>query len=207
MTATLEKPTARDTRRLAIVGIARDVFMAEGYASASMSAIAARLGGSKGTLYNYFKSKEDLFVAVMLEDCEREADAAIDSLVQDPDIAHGLLNSGEQILRFLMSESALTLHRLIAAEATRFPELGRAFYDAGPRANLARVADYLAKAMAEGRLRRADPVVAAEHLSGLLKGELYRRRLWNVPPAPTEAEITAHVASGVAVFMAAYGPA
>ena len=54
---------ARDQRREAILNVAREVFFEQGYSAASMSTIAARLGGSKGTLYNYFKSKEELFEA------------------------------------------------------------------------------------------------------------------------------------------------
>ena len=48
----------RDQRREAILQVAREVFFEYGYSAASMSTIAARLGGSKGTLYNYFKNKE-----------------------------------------------------------------------------------------------------------------------------------------------------
>src|SRR6185436_3060840 len=70
----------------AILEVAREVFRQKGYAAASMAEMSARLGGSKGTLYSYFSSKEDLFTAVMLERAatlaapvfgilEREADA------------------------------------------------------------------------------------------------------------------------------------
>ena len=48
---------ARDARRQAILDIARESFVTDGFAATSMSAIAVRLGGSKGTLYNYFRSK------------------------------------------------------------------------------------------------------------------------------------------------------
>src|ERR1700744_640952 len=53
----------KDARREAILDVAQEVFLEEGFAAASMSTIAAKLGGSKGTLYNYFKSKDDLFNA------------------------------------------------------------------------------------------------------------------------------------------------
>ena len=53
----------RDARRELILDVAQDVFLEEGFAAASMSTIAARLGGSKGTLYNYFRSKDELFAA------------------------------------------------------------------------------------------------------------------------------------------------
>ena len=52
-------------RRSAIMDCAEDIFLEEGFQAASMSAIAARLGGSKGTLYNYFESKEELYAAVI----------------------------------------------------------------------------------------------------------------------------------------------
>ena len=55
----------RMERRRAIVAIARDHFFEHGYAGTSMSAIAAALGGSKGTLWSYFRSKEELFAAVV----------------------------------------------------------------------------------------------------------------------------------------------
>ena len=60
---------ARDARRQAILDIARESFVTDGFAATSMSAIAAKLGGSKGTLYNYFRSKEELFEAIMQEAC------------------------------------------------------------------------------------------------------------------------------------------
>ena len=44
----------RDERRDGILDVGRDCFLVDGYAATSMSSIAARLGGSKGTLYNYF---------------------------------------------------------------------------------------------------------------------------------------------------------
>lgn len=69
MNLVIAKPQ-RDSRRENILSIAREVFMEEGYAAASMSTIAARVGGSKGTLYNYFRSKAELFVAVIQHQCD-----------------------------------------------------------------------------------------------------------------------------------------
>src|SRR5947209_16334161 len=69
-TNTLSRPRLdRDARREAILDVAQEVFLEEGFANASMSMIAARLGGSKGTLYNYFKSKDDLFNAYVERRC------------------------------------------------------------------------------------------------------------------------------------------
>ena len=68
------RATARpssDDRRAAMLEIARAAFLREGYAAASMAEIAAKIGGSKATLYSYFPSKKDLFAAVIEEEVRR----------------------------------------------------------------------------------------------------------------------------------------
>ena len=64
-----------------------------------------------------------------------------------------------------------------------------------------------AKAEAEGQLKLPDPARAADQITDLILSGLYRRRLWNVEPKPTEAEINSNVDAAVALFMAAYGVA
>ncbi|BAK66538.1 putative TetR family transcriptional regulator [Sphingobium sp. SYK-6] len=60
----------REARRLdrrdMILSVAQAYFLAHGYAGTTMSGIAAEVGGSKGTLWNHFPSKEELFTAVLL---------------------------------------------------------------------------------------------------------------------------------------------
>ena len=53
-----------ESKREAILEAASHVFLESGFEGASMAEIAARVGGSKATLYGYFGSKEDLFVEV-----------------------------------------------------------------------------------------------------------------------------------------------
>src|ERR1700760_3697848 len=93
-TAAATSRLAPDDRRKAILAIARDVFLTEGYAAASMSAIASRLGGSKGTLYNYFPSKEALFAEFMRNECEAEALAAHEVADNAPNIEEALRSLG-----------------------------------------------------------------------------------------------------------------
>lgn len=195
---------APDDRRQAIVDIARDVFLTEGYADASMSAIAARVGGSKGTLYNYFPSKEALFVAFMRQECEVEAEIAHALDFPDDDLARALTHLGCKLVHFILSDKVLSVHRLVIAESQRFPELGRTFYDEGPRKGLVTFADQFQRWMEEGRLRPADPMQAAEQFGDLCKAGLYQRRLWNVS-IPSDAEVEANVERAVAIFLTYYG--
>ena len=194
----------RDDRRKAILDVALDLFMQEGYAAASMSAIAARLGGSKGTLYNYFPSKESLFAALMQEMCE--AGDWMTFPAGSADVEAGLLDVGYRFLAFVLAEKSRNLHRLVIAEAGRFPELGRAFYENGPKRGITAMAEWLETQMRAGRLRAVDPERAAATFLVLCKSEIYQKVLWSVEPEPSDAVKAATVRTAVEVFMAAYGP-
>lgn len=193
----------RDLKRDTILSIALQVFIEEGYAAASMSTIAARVGGSKGTLYNYFRSKAELFVAVIQNQCEIHQDHIF--AFADPDVRGFLTELARRFVRLLLSDEVIAIHRIVVAEATRFPEIGEALYEAGPKRGKQRMIAYLNQAMADGRLKPADPERAAEQAMEMALGGMYRRRLWNVGPIPTEQEIEAAITSAVDVFMAAYG--
>lgn len=72
-----DTPTAHTTqRRKDILAAARKVFNASGYAAATVDSVAAEAGLSKGSVYNYFRSKQDLFKQVFMEDLCRADDAA-----------------------------------------------------------------------------------------------------------------------------------
>ncbi len=70
-------------RRAAIIAAAEKVFDANGYAATTMAAIAAQAGIAKGSIYNYFESKQDLFTQVCVSALDvNEAD--LDRLVAGP---------------------------------------------------------------------------------------------------------------------------
>lgn len=194
---------APDERRKAIIAIAREVFMNEGYAETSMSTIAARVGGSKGTLYNYFPSKEALFAEMVRSECQLEAQMA-DTLIEDgADVASALRTIGRRMVRFIFSDQVQAIHRIVLAEATRMPEIGRAFYENGPRIGIERVAGHIERWMGEGKLKPGNPVRAAEQFGELCKGGLYQKMMWQVE-TPTDARIDANVDEAVAIFLAYY---
>ncbi|HEX4078797.1 MAG TPA: TetR/AcrR family transcriptional regulator [Rhizomicrobium sp.] len=197
---------ARDEKREAIVRTALEAFLAEGYAETSMSSVAAKVGGSKATLYNYFKSKEELFAAVVERKCEQ-----IRKLLNEAEIEGGgdlkatLTNFGEHFVALLLSDDSIGTFRLATAEAARFPEIGRAIYNSGVRQNQHRVTELLEHARDAGRLRSdADVTCAAEQFLDLCLTGLHRRRLWNVTPCPSREEIRANVERAVTTFMRAF---
>lgn len=195
--------TRKDQRRDAILAVAAEVFVEEGYQAASMSAIAARLGGSKGTLYNYFDSKEALFEAHIRESCGRIAEDILD-FADDQPVAEVLQRLGERFLDQILSEKTVRLFQIIVAEATRTPELARLFFESGPQLGRERTGQYLEEARARGEIDADDcdeaawlflSVCRAHHLEAVL----------NLRPKPSPEEISAQVARAVEMFMARYG--
>jgi AcrR family transcriptional regulator len=195
----------RDTRREAILDVAAEVFLEEGFAAASMSAIAARLGGSKGTLYNYFKSKEVLFDAHVRRHCAWLHGEMFDPIVESAEVRPALTSLGHALLRHMLSDVSLRNFRVITAEAERTPEIGKAFYEAGPLSGAKRLALHLADAAHAGWLRLDDPLAAAHQFIGLCQNRMLKARLCGVMGEPTAEEIDQEVAAAVDSFMAAFG--
>lgn len=204
--ACLGKRAARKAdRRRAILEVAERSFLDRGYAETSMSTIAAELGGSKTTLWSYFPGKEELFAAVldgMIADFENELDQA---LIPSGGTAAALGRFGGVLVRKLLSPKSMALHRLIVAEADRFPTIGEAFAKCGPDNVRNRLRDYIEKEMTAGRLRAGDPPLASRQFIALCQAGCYLNRLWR-PNCALAADPAADVAAAVKTFMAAWGP-
>lgn len=194
----------KQERREAILAIAARSFLEHGYAGTSMSAISAELGGSKGTLWSYFPSKEELFAAV-LEDRTVAFRAVIETLL-DPrdDLRSTLFRYCCSFIEKLTSEEAIQLHRLVASEAERFPEVGRIFYERAPRRTQIMLSRFFAEHMAEGNLRRDEPERAALVLASLCLAP-HHQMLWGIP-RPNAQEIEAEARFATEVFLRAFAP-
>jgi TetR/AcrR family transcriptional regulator, mexJK operon transcriptional repressor len=190
---TSRREARRQSRREAILDVAAQSFLEHGYAGTTMSAIAATLGGSKGTLWSYFASKEVLFAAVI--DRVTHAFRAQLSLILNPrdGIEPALRRFCIEFLRKVTSPEAIALHRLVVGETHRFPEIGQIFYDRAPRETQKLLAGFLADAMEQGSLRQTDPLIAARQLIALCMAGGHQRMLMAIidaiPPDVMEAEI------------------
>jgi TetR/AcrR family transcriptional regulator, mexJK operon transcriptional repressor len=203
---TRPRQAAKDERREAIVSIAHEAFLTNGYAGTSMSAIAARLGGSKGTLYNYFSSKEALFEAVIARKCEQFVRALYDAEVEGGDLREALTHAAERIIALALADDTIATHRLVVAECARFPEIGQTIHTAGPMRGREQLRKFLARAKDDGQLRPdADLELAAEQFFVLCISDMQQRRLWMVAAAPSKHQIHQHAEGAVTTFMRAFG--
>lgn len=206
--APLTQLAAPQRKRRQVVEAAARLFMAQGYGATSMDAIAREAGVSKATLYAYFPGKDALFAAIVGEACERESEGRPCCPGMDGgDLAATLLSLGEGYLSFLYREEVLAIQRVVMAEGPRFPELGRAFYESGPRRMIGWLTGWFTTLQEKGALRAGDVELAAEQFLSLLRSTAFLRHMLRLPPAPDAASVRRTASAAVDTFLRAWGPA
>jgi TetR/AcrR family transcriptional repressor of mexJK operon len=195
----------RDPSRIAaIMNVAWEVFLEDGYAGASMSKIAERLGGSKSTLYNYFPSKDEVFNAVIRHKGEELYKNVMAFLPNSRGLRADLEEFGMRLVEVVLSDSYTAFYRLVIAEAVRFPGAGTRAFEARRSAVLGPLGERLRLEMARGRMPVANPLEAAETFWSLSSATLHRRALAGLAPEAGDAEIGVTVSRAVALFLNAY---
>ena len=162
-----------------IIAAALAVFAEKGFAAARMEEIARRAGISKGTLYLYFETKQDMFRAVV-----REVVVPNIGTVQQAALAADLPFAA--MVRMLLprfAELVTTLPigavaKMVIGESRNFPELARVWHDEVIFRALGVVAGMIERAQARGEVRPGDPRTHAFSIMGpMLMGVLWRETL------------------------------
>jgi AcrR family transcriptional regulator len=190
-----------DEKRNAIIAAATAVFEEVGYQRASMAMIAARLGGSKATLYGYFHSKEQLFATVVISALEETGEELMNSLISGDDIATVLSRYGRLHLDLVTRPEILAIQRTVLSEG-QGTTLGREIYELGPKRGIASLVEFLQARAATGEIDLASPEVAALHFKGLLEAGIAEPLLHGITETRDKCEA---VETAVAAFMRIYG--
>jgi AcrR family transcriptional regulator len=202
---------AEPSLRERVLRAAFEVFRKRGFSGASTLEIATRAKVSKRDLYALFGSKQAMMVACIKERAGRmrqplELTASVPA--NGAAIAATLVEFGTSILRFVSHADVLTVHRLAIAELGRAPEIARTLDRNGREANHAALADWLAKAQAEGFVGTGDPVVMAAHFIAILwDGGLLMQLLLRMRDAPSEDEIKSRADAATQALLTLYAPA
>lgn len=195
-----------DDKARQILDGARRIFLRDGFDGASMNDIVRAAGVSKGTLYVYFPSKEALFAALIRHDKQQQAEQTCKWASEGGDVREALTRVGRAFMALLTRPEHIAQVRTVIAVAPRFPEIGRAFYEAGPQFGTAKLAGLLDRHVAAGNLRGTDTTVAAVQFAQLCQGDAYRRLMFGLTDTIPQQEIDETVALAVEVFLRAYGP-
>jgi AcrR family transcriptional regulator len=131
----------REARREQILQAARQVFAEQGFHGTRMSDIAQAIGVSQGTLYHYFRNKDELFLAVlntwneqletMVKQLSGSGVSSVDKLWTVSQVAVNFFETGEDLLPVLIEYWAYILHNPEAATAFRelFLTMQKSFKD------------------------------------------------------------------------------
>jgi TetR/AcrR family transcriptional regulator, mexJK operon transcriptional repressor len=200
-----------ERRRQAIIQAATEVFLRHGYLGATTDEVAARASVSKQTLYKHFADKQHLFAEVILDTTVQVVDGlsnAVASTLQDAqDVRKALRDLADGFLRGLLQPDVLRLRRLVIAEADRFPEVGRAWFDRGFDGALVILGEAMRRLADRGLLHDlSDPTLAAYQFAGLVMYQPMNQVMFAGTDAPPPADKLNRIAdSAVEMFLATYG--
>jgi AcrR family transcriptional regulator len=197
------RPSRADALRLRerILVAATELFLAEGYGSTTIEAVATRAGISKRTFYDRFDDKADLFTAVVhriIEHIRPPPEVPLLAGATLPDVLRRLAGF---ILRAALAPQAIALHRLVQAESMRFPELVRAVAsDGSTREGITLISDLLARELRPSKLSAENRAFAATQFIFMVVA-LPQRRAMGFGTPLTPAELDAWADKVVALFL------
>jgi AcrR family transcriptional regulator len=200
------RPSKADALRLRerILAAATELFLAEGYGSTSIEAVAARARISKRTLYDRFEDKAALFSAAVHEVIAHIRPPPEVPLIEGAALPDMLRRLAHFILNAALAPEALALYRLVHAEAARFPQLARAVEgDAGNREAVTLIGDLLAREIPDAALAaEARDFAAAQFIFMVMT--IPRRRAIGYGTPMTAAELDAWAGNVVRLFLDGY---
>ena len=200
-----------ERRRQAIIQAATKVFLRHGYLGATTDEVAARASVSKQTLYKHFADKQHLFAEIILDTTVHVVDGlsdAVASTLQDAqDVRKALRDLADGFLRGLLQPDVVRLRRLVIAEADRFPQVGRAWFDRGFDRTLVILGEAMRHLADRGLLHNlSDPTLAAYQFAGLVMYQPMNQVMFAGTDAPPPADKLNRIAdSAVEMFLATYG--
>jgi AcrR family transcriptional regulator len=197
------RPSRADALRLRgrILDVATELFLAQGYESTTIEAVAARAGISKRTFYHRFDDKPMLFAAVVHQIIEQIRPPAGVPLIEGATLRDVLRRLAGMILHAALSPQALALHRLVLAESARFPELVRAVNGEGStREATTLISDLLSRELRDSTLGAEDRAFAAEQFIFMVV-TVPQRRAMGYGPAMTAADLDAWADKAVRLFL------
>ena len=154
----------KEDRPQEITAAAFQAFAEKGYSATRVEEVANRAGVSKGLMYLYFKTKEELFKAVVKSVVIRRVDALIAAVetteLSSEDFIRGPL---ADFLKQIPDSPVAVVIRLLISEGPRHPDLVEYYYDNVVAKGLAAISGFIERGIERGEFRRS-PVTELPHL-------------------------------------------
>ena len=209
MTRKPEQDAPADRRSTAkreqILEGAREVFRDQGFEGASVDDIARHANVSKATLYNHFCDKAGLFRAYVDIEIREHARRIFDVQADADDVEATLREIAYNTVDLICSNFGQSMCRTVTAEALRFPELARSFFDSGPASGYQRMAQLLATFVAKGQLDIPDLELAAHQFGQMCHSIVHDRVMFGIVTTVSEDEKRRVADGAVDTFLRAFG--
>jgi AcrR family transcriptional regulator len=176
-----------------IVEAAMAVFAERGFAAAKLDDIARRAGVSKGALYLYFETKEDIFRAVVAQAIAPNMQAVRALVVAHPGPLSDLLRLVAGRVGDLMETLPVGgVVKMVIAEAGNFPALAKVWHDDLVAHILGAMTDAIRAAQGRGEVRPGDPrTYALEIIAPMLVALIWRETFVPVGAEPFDLRAVA----------------
>lgn len=184
----------KEARPAEIVAAALEVFAQKGFAGARLDDIAAQAGVSKGALYLYFETKEDLFRAVVRDAVAPDFDAIeTAALAYDGDFAPLARQFIGAVSHVAATRALGGVIKMVIGESRNFPELAKVWHDTLIARALGLLSSLISQAQARGEVKAGDPrAYALGLISPVLLGVIWRETFEPVGAAPIDLGALAH---------------
>jgi len=201
----LTRQDRSDRTRAAILESATGLFLQRGYAGVSINRVINSAGGSKETIYRYFKNKDGLCLAIIKNELLKSTQSLDDLVVEHEDLREGLEYIGCRVMNVIMTERFLSFHRLVVNESIKRPALGHEFYENISSRSYRILADYFKQHISKGHLIDMDPARLAEYYWAMMLHKVMLKFDFQRLKTMHRRQITGHVKQVVGDFLLGFG--
>ena len=188
-----------------ILASARDLFLSKGYSAVSMESIARESKTSKATAYAHYKTKENLFLAVLDIEIQRINAGVLDIDRGSSNVPATLRRISQNFISVFLIERTFTFQRTVVGAVPLLPGLGKSVYCKGPTKVMNDFASYLTEASRKGLLKIDDPDLAARQFFALIRLNIDNMGILAMK-LPTRDRLEHYAESAIAMFIRYYAP-
>jgi TetR/AcrR family transcriptional regulator, regulator of autoinduction and epiphytic fitness len=201
--STNQTAPGRPPKKDDVLDAAVEEFLGYGYAGTTLESIAKRAGVSTATVFKHFRTKADIFGAIMSRVFGNEPNQTIPQ-PNPGNPTKGLLAIGQHYADSIRDPKIRALFRVVIAEVTRFPELGRQLYEKGKAPYLDRIHGYLKSEVKAGSLAISDVPLATRQFLGMINDVVFWPHMLIVDLQVSDSEVRRVVKSAVNTIVETY---
>ncbi|MGF0539159.1 TetR/AcrR family transcriptional regulator [Agrobacterium sp. ES01] len=192
-------------KREQILDGAKSVFMRLGFDAASMNDVTREAGVSKGTVYVYFSSKEELFAALINREKSLFSMKLRDVIAESNDVADALYQFGITFVTQMTGTGMVPAMRTLLGVIDRMPGLCKNFFAASPINAVTVLIEFFNRPDVKARLDIDDRELAARQFIDACSATFFKSRLLDeILATPPDKEVHRYVSRAVDMFMRFY---